>query len=54
MRAALYFGRQDLRLTAVMSLDSEDAMISRLTAFLPVTPVREPGAIRLELRKTGR
>jgi transmembrane sensor len=45
---------RDLRLTADMTLDREEAMLARLAAFLPVTPVRQTGAVKLELRDAGR
>lgn len=45
---------RDLRLTADMTLDAEDAMLARLAAFLPVRPVRESGAVRLESVPAGR
>jgi transmembrane sensor len=41
---------QDLRLTAVIKIDSEDAMVRRLAGFLPVAAVREGGVYRLGLR----
>lgn len=39
---------RELRLTADMSLDAEQAMLERLSAFLPIRSVREAGVIRLE------
>ena len=41
---------QGLRLTALVKIDSEDAMVRRLAGFLPVTAVREGGVYRLGLR----
>ena len=42
-----------VRLTAVIHIDSEDAMVRRLAGFLPVTAVREGGVYRLGLRSKG-
>lgn len=43
---------RDLRLTAVINLDTEDAMMRRLTGFLPVTAVRDGDVYRIGLRST--
>jgi transmembrane sensor len=45
---------RDLRLTAVLTLDSQEAMLAKLAAFLPVTPVRQAGSVTLELRQARR
>lgn len=42
---------RDLRLTAVIQIDSQDAMVRRLSAFLPVTAVHEAGGYRLSSRR---
>ena len=43
-----------LRLTAVIKVDDEPAMLRTLGQFLPVIAVREGGQIQLRLRPTGR
>jgi transmembrane sensor len=40
----------DLRFSGVLVLDDEDAVMERLTSFLPVRAAREDGGIRLERR----
>lgn len=41
---------QGLRLTAVIKIDGEEAMVRRLAGFLPVAAVREGGVYRIGLR----
>lgn len=43
---------RDLRLTAVINLDTEDAMVRRLAGFLPVSVARDGGVFRISLRST--
>lgn len=43
---------RDLRLTAVINLDNEDAMLRRLAGFLPVSAVRDGDVYRIGLRST--
>jgi transmembrane sensor len=43
-------GASGLSFSGVLKLDSEDAVVRRLAAFLPIEVVREPGRIRLRSR----
>ena len=42
---------KDLRVTAVLNIGSEDAMLGSLAEFLPVRVERQPGSVRLSLRR---
>jgi transmembrane sensor len=44
----------DVRVTAALALDREDAMLGRLTAFLPVRAEHEAKVVRLSLRQARR
>ncbi len=43
-----------LRLTAVINVDDEQAMLRTLAQFLPVIAIREGGQVQIRLRPTGR
>ena len=47
-------GARELRLTAVLNVDDETAMLRSLSQFLPVIAVREGARVELRLRPEGR